>query len=54
MEFPAGVRRMKIKARRYNAGWSRLSGGGRKGGGSFGGRDPYGVPRVGGELGQPR
>jgi len=28
--FPAEVRRMKIKARRYNAGWIRLSAGGRK------------------------
>ena len=29
-EFLAGVGRMSIKARRYKAGWTRLSAGGRK------------------------
>ena len=29
-EFLAGVRRTKIEARRYKAGWARLSAGGRK------------------------
>ena len=30
MEFLTGVRRTKIEARRYKAGWTRLSAGGRK------------------------
>ena len=30
VEFLAGVRRTKIEARRYKAGWTRLSAGGRK------------------------
>ena len=46
-EFLEGVRRTKIEAGRYKAGWMRLSAGGRKRraaeeeeGGSVGGRDP--------------
>jgi len=51
--FLAGVRRTKIEAGKYKVGWMKLSAGGRKrGGGSVGGRAPYGVPGVGGELGR--
>jgi len=51
--FLAGVRGTKIEARRYKVGWMRLNAGrSKRGGGSVCGRDPYGVPRVGGELGR--
>jgi hypothetical protein len=45
-EFLAGVRRMKIEARRYKAGWTRLSAVGRKR------RGPGRGHGAGGELGR--